>query len=383
MSDIENFNYLKINTADIWACERSYLFSKDYDLDVAAELLSKLQLLISNHAPPNFGIEMRNTDNTYYKRQHERYVKSLSSIKSQFEIDYFFSQDNCFSYYSNIIIKRKDDDYDFWFTLKLRQYDGKLSYISRFLKYQLTNNFNKNFSTFSAHIKVCIRQYPELLTSRVIDTTNEWIDDVKNEPIKEKRKKKVITAGEFEKTNEQKIEIAVDENDLEKQNLLVNNIVENNIVLEKPESNRTMEPKKFIPSVTKFIWIEKNQILKSKQLKFLHEQLLDNDFISKITLIKFETHFNGKISDNISINWLKEQYPLIYLIDNLKPFLNNLIYTGKNNSISVSKFAPHFTYKGNEINVPNWNKVKATSSCSDELIYKSIRLIINRLKEIT
>ena len=383
MSDIENFDYLKIDIADIWACEQSYLFSNDYDLNFAAELLSKLQLLIPKHAPPIFGIEMCTAENSYHTRQLETYINKLSSIKSQFEIDYFFSQNNCFSYYSNIIIKRKDDDYDFWFTLKLRQYDGKLSYISKFLKYQLTNNFNKNFSTFSAHIKLCLRQYPELLTSRVIDTTNEWIDDVKNEPIKEKRKKKVIVAGEFEKTNEQKIEIAVDENDLEKQNLLVNNIVENNIVLEKPESNRTMQPKKFIPSVTKFIWIEKNQILKSKQLKLLHEQLSNNDFISKITLIKFETHFNGKISDNISINWLKEQYPLIYLIDNLKPFLNNLIYTGKNNSISVSKFAPHFTYKGNEINIRNWNKVKATSSYNDELIYKSINLIIKNLKEIT
>ena len=134
MSDIENFDYLKIDIKDIWACEQSYFFSNDYDLNFAAKLLLKLQVLIPKNAPPDFGIGMCNPDNPYYKRQHERYFKSLSSIKSQFEIDYFFSQDNCFSN-NNIIIKRKDDDYDFWFTLKLRQYDGKLTYISKFLKY--------------------------------------------------------------------------------------------------------------------------------------------------------------------------------------------------------------------------------------------------------
>ena len=95
---------MKIDIADIWACEQSYLFSNDYDLNFAAKLLVKLQELIPKNAPPDFGIEMCNPDNPYYKRQHERYFKRLSSIKSQFEIDYFFSQDNCFSYNNNIII---------------------------------------------------------------------------------------------------------------------------------------------------------------------------------------------------------------------------------------------------------------------------------------
>lgn len=416
MSDIENFDYFKIDIADIWFCERLYFFSKEKDFVFASKLLEKTQSSILKYGKPAFGKEMRTSNESYYELQYTSYVKSLDTLENQFAIDFFFIQEKCYLYNNPVIIKRNNLDYEFWFTLKLRQYDGKLSDISNFLKFQLKTNFSKNFSKFSMHIKMCIRQYPELLTSRVIETTNEWINNIENAPIKEKRKRTVIALGKLEKTNKKKIDIKFDKKGPEKTNLktknkavkksrlakIKQNIKDKNKVVKKAVLDATKSKKqsttsnakktlthqpnkkeKSKPSITEFSWIEKNPELKSKQLVFLREQLIDNDYIDKINLIKFEAHFNGKISDSIAINWLKGQFPLIYLIDKLKPFLNELIYTGKNNTISISKFAPHFTWQGNQIHIPNWAKVKATSHKSSGIIYKSIDMIIKNLRDIT
>ena len=80
------------------------------------------------------------------------------------------------------------------------------------------------------------------------------------------------------------------------------------------------------------------------------------------------------------INWLVEQYPLIYLINELKPFLKETLYTGKDNSIAIAKFAPHFNWKNLPINIDHWNKTKSVSQKTNAEIYNSINLIISQLE---
>lgn len=421
MFEIENFQSYSVDIADIWFCERSYFFSKEQDLVFASKLLEMTQSIITKYAKPAFGQEMRSSDESYYEQKYVSYVKSLNSIENQFALDYFFRQDKCFEYTHSIIITNENLDYGFWFILKLRQYDGKLTEINNFLKYQLKNNYKNRSADFGIFLKLNIKQYPELLSKRVIETTNDWIDLLSiKKPNVEKIKKKAHKIDSREKVKpslkgknraggkirikKKKRNLKIQKDEVKKpvvkklkeadkikknvskkgdQNLPKNKKIAQPIGSKKlilPEPNKKIKPKQI---ATDFCWVQTNPILKSKQLNYLRNQLIGNGWIDQINQIKFDSHFNGKIQSNNLINWLEKQYPLIYLIEKCKPFLSPSIYSGSNNSVSVAKFAQHFSWQGNAIHILNWNKVKSTSQKTNNIIYKSIDLIIKHLQDIT
>lgn len=194
MDTIENFKNYDVDIADIWFCERNYFFSKEHDLTFASKLLNKIQPIISIYGKPSYGIEMCESGDSYYGRQYAAYVRSLDSFEKQFALDFFFAQDKCFEYNNPIIIPRTNNDFSFWFALKLRQYDGRILEIDNFLNSHLKKSFRKNRTDFIRHLKLCIRQYPDLVSAKVIDTVNEFMEHLETQPdpikVKKQAKKK-------------------------------------------------------------------------------------------------------------------------------------------------------------------------------------------------
>ncbi len=342
MSYIENYDNYEVDIADIYCCERSYFFSKDdYDHDFASKLLDKIQLLVQKHTQPAFGSKMRDSSLLYYNRNYEQYVKSLDSIYNRLTLGFFFVESNCFVYDNSIIISRADSDYPFWFILKLGQYDGNILQIANFLDYQFKNDLQANVSDFLVFLKLCLNQYPERLSSRVIETTNDWIQT-----------KSLENSAYVNDTVSTPITL----------------IDETIVGLSKGEVQS--------PLTSNFIWTEKDPILKSDQLTYLREELIYSFLIEKIKPTIFVKNFEGIIQKDNTINWIIEQYPLIYFIEKLKPFLNSEVYVKFSGSVSITAIAPHFSWKGKPIIVSNWNKTKSQGARTSESIYDKIDRII-------
>jgi len=69
-------------------------------------------------------------------------------------------------------------DFDFWFALKLRQFESKLSEIKNFLNFQLEANFNNSIIELAEFLKISIRQYQsKFLKKRVVETLKDWIEN--------------------------------------------------------------------------------------------------------------------------------------------------------------------------------------------------------------
>jgi hypothetical protein len=103
--------------------------------------------------------------------------ESLSSIEELYRNEIFFCKNDCYSFGATLVLDPSDSEYEFFFIQKLRQYDTRISAIAEFLDFQLENNYNENPAQFLRFLKLCLRQYPDLFTARVIETTQEWIDE--------------------------------------------------------------------------------------------------------------------------------------------------------------------------------------------------------------
>lgn len=178
-----NYTHYEIDTGDIWSYECDAFLDGKSTEGIAREVLDKIQLVICKRARPIFGIEKydgNEESERYYQRQVKKFRDSLSDLEERYRIEYFFFKDYLYQYDYNIIMNPKDQDFEFWFALKLRQYDGKIFSIADFLRYQLTNNFEGNTGEFLQFLKLILRQYRDsLLSQKVVDTVNDWMDDNK------------------------------------------------------------------------------------------------------------------------------------------------------------------------------------------------------------
>lgn len=362
MDEIENFKNYDIDIADIWYCERIYFFDKKPPNYFSEKLLDAIQTTIVKSTKPIFGKKTNSNDDLYYTHQFDKFTKSLDSLQEQFALDYFFSGDNCFVYNNSISINTTNDYFAYWFIFKLRQYDGKIAEIDNFLEYQLIKNFKMKVPDFLKHLNLSLRQYPELITTRVKETIQEWMNNI------EVKQAEIIAEKESEIPVEKKAKMMVEE----KVGLPANTI-------QIRETNKAKTDKERTPLRSNFMWTQNDPMLKNKQLFYLREELVSNSLIDEIKQTKFDNHFSGIIQIDSPINWKDEQFPLIYFIESLKPFLNGAIYTGKNKSIGISKFAPHFKWQGKVIDVLHWIKIKSKNPKNNEKIYQIIDLIISNL----
>ncbi len=94
----------------------------------------------------------------------------------------------------NYLITKKSPDFDFWFALKLRQYQMELKQIPVFLNYHLKSSFNNDNKAFSEFLKLIILQYKKVffnkkVSKKVKEYYKLFFKSIENISVKTKERK--------------------------------------------------------------------------------------------------------------------------------------------------------------------------------------------------
>lgn len=175
-----NYSYYDINLVDIWLYEHYQYISGKSSNDLAKKVIDKAEHLIINEGEESFvielGVNISERSRSYYHRNINEYKRASKTLKGRFDVNYFFNKDSCFEYEQQIIINRDNPDFDFWFSLKLRQYASKLISIKHFLDFQLDDKFDNDSSKFIDFLKLVIKQnYDTIFDDRITQTVDTWI----------------------------------------------------------------------------------------------------------------------------------------------------------------------------------------------------------------
>ena len=175
-----------INTFEIWDNEQRIVFSENCNNKVAIRMLTYLREIIELKGDYDlYKDEYEKGDDSfknYYSRKMNLFLESSLDFKELYGLEFFFdSKGNCFSFHTSVLITKNDSNFDYWFAFFLRQYDQNIFEIHNFLEYQLLRNFNSNFSEFAAFLKLCLRQYSDILSAKVFQTAQDWLDEKADE----------------------------------------------------------------------------------------------------------------------------------------------------------------------------------------------------------
>lgn len=172
-----NHKYYDIEIADIWQYEQNKFLSDKSSDDLAKQIINKAEEVIIKEGEESFTIDLDEADSrAYYERNLNEYRSSSNTLKGRYKTNFFFNKQVCYQFDQHIIVTRESPDFDFWFALKLRQYDTKITKIKDFLEYQLQKNFLRDSRNFSDFMELIIRQYQmEFLNDKIVDTVKEWI----------------------------------------------------------------------------------------------------------------------------------------------------------------------------------------------------------------
>jgi hypothetical protein len=174
----ESLKY-NINTFEIWCYEHDLVLSNNYDENLESQFLMKLKEVIIQKSSANFGVDQYENGkiSNFHQKAMDEFRISYGDVEKQFENAHFFdAETNNYSFHDSIIITKNDSNFDYWFALFLRQYDQNIFEIQNFLEYQLLSNFNNNQTEFASFLKLCLRQYSEILSTKVFQTAQEWLD---------------------------------------------------------------------------------------------------------------------------------------------------------------------------------------------------------------
>jgi len=174
-----NYSYYDINLGDIWLFEHDQCVNDKSSNDLAKKVIDKAEELIIKEGEVSFIVDLDNKESRlYYERNLKDYKKNSNTLKGRFETNYFFNKESCYQFDQDIIVKRETSGFDFWFALKLRQYDSKLIEIKNFLEFQLEGAFNKDLVKFTDFLKLEIKQYQDaIFNDRIIGTIDTWIKE--------------------------------------------------------------------------------------------------------------------------------------------------------------------------------------------------------------
>lgn len=172
-----NYSYYDINLGDIWLYEHDQYISDKSSDDLAKKVIDKAEELIIKEGEVSFIVDLDSKESrAYYERNIKDYKKSSNTLKGRFETNYFFNKKLCYQFDQHIIIKRETPDFDFWFALKLRQYDFKLIEIKHFLEFHLDDKFDNDSSKFIDFLKLLIKQYQDIIfDNKITQTVDAWI----------------------------------------------------------------------------------------------------------------------------------------------------------------------------------------------------------------
>jgi hypothetical protein len=184
---IENLNkeYYDLNTSDIWYFERLYFINVEKNIDLGQRIINEIQSLVISNNKPVYEIAIDEGDEEV-KRKHSRdrnkIFENLFSPDKMFELEFFFHFNTCYEYYADIIINKdsmEESLFQFFFALKLRQYQFALIQTENFLTHQLKSNFKSRKESYCKFLTILFRQYSAFFSEDLITTLNEYLDDLK------------------------------------------------------------------------------------------------------------------------------------------------------------------------------------------------------------
>jgi hypothetical protein len=177
-----NYNYYKIDIVDIWQYEQDQFLDGSTSEELARSIIDSAEDLIIRRGMASFkvdlGVNISERDRSYYFRNLNAYKRASKTLIGRYKINYFFKKDSCYQFDQQIIINQENPDFDFWFALKLGQYDSKLIEIKNFLVYQLEEAFNKDLVRFIDFLKLEMKQYLDtIFDDRITETIDSWIKE--------------------------------------------------------------------------------------------------------------------------------------------------------------------------------------------------------------
>lgn len=198
----KNPDKFSIVIGDIFNYEKEIYYNSKNNDDTAS-FLRTLYIEMESH--------LRGYGTKYIRKSNDEF----RNIREDFSCDYFYSQNDIY-YYTERCVVNKDDrleqPFNFFFALTLRQYERKLSEIYGFLDYQLSGSFKSDLEDFLKSLKYVLLQHEKLFSQNVVDITNEWITEKKQEilliqnssnaPKKEEKKTKSLKEKEVKTPEE-------------------------------------------------------------------------------------------------------------------------------------------------------------------------------------
>ena len=190
-------NYYAINIIDIWPYERS-LFFNEKTTEERIQLVEKKTIKaiidaanLRQHVEGKSRVEPFTDLKRYDSGEHDGYWvqrlqkwdRALGNVYERIALDFFLNQDAFYSFTQDIEIDLSNEDFDFWFSLKLTQYDENVKYLSPFLDFHLTSTFKDDFPKMGEFLKYLLCQHEdELLPTRVVSILKDWINNLKENP---------------------------------------------------------------------------------------------------------------------------------------------------------------------------------------------------------
>lgn len=187
-------DYFDINIIDIWPYERSLFFNEKTSSE-RIQLVEKRTIKViideanlQHHLKGKPRVEPFTDIKRYDSGEHQEYWvqrlqrwnSAFANVHERIALDYFLEGDAFYSFTQDIQIDSSREDFDFWFSLKLVQYQENVKYLSSFLDFHLSSTFNNDNLKMRSFLQLLLYQYEhEILPSKVVILLKNWANNLK------------------------------------------------------------------------------------------------------------------------------------------------------------------------------------------------------------
>jgi hypothetical protein len=336
-----NFKYYNIDLTDIWEYEREKFLAGAANLTIAQKIIDLTQRLIVKNGEPSFGEEMREIDPKYYDRNVIDYHQA--DLKMKYALNYFIFKNDCYEYSQSLLILRNNEDFSFFFSLKLSQYNGKIEEAGSFLQIHLLNTFKDDVIAYRKFLKRLVFQFPTFFQPGLKVEIEEFMSSFESQRIE----------GSLNGPNFNETEKNRNLKDFMDPGLNSDQTPENVVTKKKDETGNLKN--KLSQGISSGnvkenikIWVGTDT-----QLDIFYN-FVNGVFIENIVQEEFRKHLTGAVCQD-SINWIVELNVFIELFDSLASTKklhqvivksnNQLTERGKS-VVIISKLISHFKFKG-------------------------------------
>ncbi|GAA4116756.1 hypothetical protein GCM10022393_17570 [Aquimarina addita] len=173
-----NFKLFEIQIGDIWNFEKKVFLSTRIGIDHILDLQKNVKDIIIDKGEPF--LTYQEDQDTY--NEQVQFIQQSAELKDSIRLSYFASGDSLFYYNQKIQIPKEDEDFDFWFVLKLSQYHERIKYIDVFLKHHLEYTYANHKLDFHNFLVLLLRQYKNtFLTPEIFYTCEEFMEQLIDE----------------------------------------------------------------------------------------------------------------------------------------------------------------------------------------------------------